>query len=181
VRPRRTVAQQAAEHGPALWERDPDLCCSLRKLEPLHQALEGHQAWVSAIRRDQTADRAAAAVVERDRRYGLVKVNPLLDWSARDVWLYLREHGVPQNPLHERGYPSIGCQPCTGSVAAGEDPRAGRWRGREKTECGLHTRRPLPAHAIPPASPSFEAPIAPDAPGHLGTTSSRFDREETAR
>jgi phosphoadenylyl-sulfate reductase (thioredoxin) len=154
VRPALDVDEQAQRHGAALWSRDPNGCCALRKVEPLRQALRGQKAWVSAIRRDQTRDRAQARAVERDHLHGLVKVNPLVAWSARDVWLYLREHDVPTNPLHERGYPSVGCWPCTGPVAAGEDPRAGRWRGREKTECGLHAR-PLatrPSPAIPERS-----------------------------
>jgi phosphoadenosine phosphosulfate reductase len=140
VRPALGLEQQALRHGEALWRREPDRCCTLRKLEPLQEALRGHDAWVSAIRRDQTAERASARVVERDHRHGLVKVNPLACWSARDVWTYLRERDLPVNPLHEQGYPSIGCRPCTDPVADGEDPRAGRWRGREKTECGLHLR-----------------------------------------
>lgn len=140
VRPARTVAEQAAAHGDALWARDPDACCRLRKVEPLAAAAVGLDAWVSAIRRDQTAERASAAVVEIDRRFGLPKLNPLVAWSSEDVWRHLRAHDVPTNPLHARGYPSIGCAPCTTPVAAGEDPRAGRWRGREKTECGLHQR-----------------------------------------
>jgi len=135
------LEQQAERHGPALWSRDPDRCCGLRKVEPLREALRGQDAWISAIRRDQTQDRAQARVVEHDRRHGLLKINPLVAWTANDVWRYLREHDVPTNPLHERGYPSIGCWPCTSAVADGEDPRAGRWRGRPKTECGLHTRR----------------------------------------
>jgi phosphoadenylyl-sulfate reductase (thioredoxin) len=151
VRPPLSVEQQAALHGDALWLRDPDRCCALRKVEPLREALRAHDAWISAIRRDQTPERAAARVVERDPRHGLVKVNPLASWSARDVWAYLRAHDLPVNPLHERGYPSIGCWPCTGPVAEGEDPRAGRWRGREKTECGLHARSNA-------ASPAAAAP-----------------------
>ena len=111
---------------------------------PLADVLAPHEAWISAIRADQTKDRAAAQVVERDRRHGLLKVNPLLPWSSDDVWAYLRAHEVPTNPLHERGYPSIGCWPCTTPVAPGEDQRAGRWRGREKKECGLHMRPPQP-------------------------------------
>jgi phosphoadenosine phosphosulfate reductase len=140
VRPALSVEQQAASEGEALWRRDPDRCCWLRKVVPLQRALAGHDAWLAAIRRDQTRVRAAARVVERDLRHGLVKVNPLLRWSSADVWSYLRRRQVPTNPLHERGYPSLGCWPCTSRVAAGEDARAGRWRGREKTECGLHTR-----------------------------------------
>jgi phosphoadenylyl-sulfate reductase (thioredoxin) len=155
VRPALTLDEQAAEHGDALWARDPDLCCAIRKVDPLREALRSHDAWISAIRRDQTNDRAGAAVVERDPRYGLVKVNPLLAWSADDVWTYLRERDVPVNPLHAAGFPSIGCQPCTTRVAAHEDPRAGRWRGREKTECGLHAR---PRLAVPKLALSIPPP-----------------------
>jgi phosphoadenosine phosphosulfate reductase len=143
VRPEETVEEQALSHGHRLWERDPDHCCALRKVEPLRAALSGFDAWITAIRRDQTPDRANTAVVERDARYGLVKVNPLVAWTSADVAAYVREHDVPVNPLHDQGYPSIGCVPCTSRVLPGEDPRAGRWRGRTKTECGLHAR---PAH-----------------------------------
>jgi thioredoxin-dependent adenylylsulfate APS reductase len=138
ARPERTVEEQAADHGAELWARDPDRCCALRKMEPLRAALGGFDAWITAIRRDQTPDRASAGVVEADRRFGLVKVNPLVSWSAQDVWAHVRAHDVPVNPLHDDGYPSIGCVPCTSRVLPGEDPRAGRWRGRAKTECGLH-------------------------------------------
>jgi phosphoadenylyl-sulfate reductase (thioredoxin) len=123
------------------WEADPDACCHARKVLPLRAALAGLGAWVTGIRREQTPERASARVVEWDGRFGLVKVNPLAAWTHDDVWAYARRHGVPTNPLHERGYPSIGCAPCTSPVAPGEDPRAGRWRGREKTECGLHVDR----------------------------------------
>jgi phosphoadenylyl-sulfate reductase (thioredoxin) len=140
VRPAQSVAEQAATHGDGLWERDPDRCCELRKVLPLRQALSGFAAWVTAIRRDQTAARASARVVERDPRFGLVKLNPLAAWTGAAVWDHLRAHDVPVNPLHARGYPSVGCRPCTTPVAEGEDPRAGRWRGRAKTECGLHAR-----------------------------------------
>lgn len=140
VRPELTVSEQAEVHGERLWASDPDRCCALRKVQPLRLALEGHEAWIAAIRRDQTAERAAAAVVERDANTGLVKVSPLVAWSSGDVWSYLREHGVPTNPLHALGYPSVGCWPCTSPVAPGEDARAGRWRGHAKTECGLHYR-----------------------------------------
>jgi phosphoadenylyl-sulfate reductase (thioredoxin) len=123
-----------------LWESDPDRCCDLRKVQPLREALSGFEAWITAVRRDQTADRADAQVLERDRRFGLVKVNPLVGWTSGQVWDYLRAHDVPVSPLHAKGYPSIGCLPCTTAVAPGEDPRAGRWRGRAKQECGLHSR-----------------------------------------
>jgi phosphoadenylyl-sulfate reductase (thioredoxin) len=164
VRPALSLDQQAERHGEALWSRDPDACCAMRKVDPLREALRGHEAWVSAIRRDQTRDRAAAAVVERDARTGLVKVNPLLEWSADDVWAYLRAHDVPTNPLHAAGYPSIGCRPCTTAVATGEDPRAGRWRGREKTECGLHSRPPHPVPRLVLDRPEAVVPDAPPRP-----------------
>jgi len=142
VLPEHTVDQQAALLGPELWARDPDRCCELRKTEPLRAALTGFDAWLSAIRRDQTPDRADAPVVGWDGRFGLVKISPLVRWTFDDVRAYVKEHDVPYNVLHDRGYPSVGCAPCTTPVAAGEDARAGRWRGREKTECGLHLRRP---------------------------------------
>ena len=139
VRPRLSVAEQAQRHGARLWESAPDRCCALRKVEPLEAALQGYDAWVSAIRRDQTRERATTQVVETDTRGpGRLKINPLAAWTSADVWAHVRLHDVPTNVLHERGYPSIGCWPCTSAVADGEDPRAGRWRGREKKECGLH-------------------------------------------
>ncbi len=107
-------------------------------MAPLKRALEGVDFWITAIRRDQTPERATAPVVERDARYDLFKVNPLVRWTSKDVWRFVHANDVPYNPLHDQGYPSIGCQPCTSAVAEGEDPRAGRWRGREKRECGLH-------------------------------------------
>jgi len=140
VSPERTVAQQAAEFGDRLWERDPERCCAMRKVAPLRAALAGRDAWVSSIRRDQTRDRSAARVVEWDHSFGLAKVNPLARWDRDQVWAYVRENDVPFNPLHERGYPSIGCVPCTSPVAPGEDPRAGRWRGLQRKECGIHAR-----------------------------------------
>jgi phosphoadenylyl-sulfate reductase (thioredoxin) len=142
VRPDHTVEQQSDEHGPRLWERDPDRCCELRKVVPLRNALAGFDAWITAIRRDQTPERAHARVVEHDRKFGLIKVNPLVAWTHDDVWGHLYAHDVPYNPLHDRGYPSIGCHPCTAAVLPGEDARAGRWRGRSKKECGLHVIQP---------------------------------------
>ena len=140
VRPAQTVDEQASAHGPALWTRDPDRCCELRKIVPLRAALAGFDAWITAIRRDQTPERATAAVVEHDRKFGLVKINPLVAWTRDDVWAHLRDNDVPYNALHDRGYPSIGCEPCTSAVVPGENLRAGRWRGAGKTECGLHAR-----------------------------------------
>ena len=138
VQPEQTVADYEAKHGGPLYQRRPDQCCHDRKVVPLRRALAGYRAWVSAIRRDQTADRALAEVVQWDAQFGLVKVNPLLRWSRRDVWKFLLAHDVPYNPLHDRGYASIGCWPCTRAVAAGEGERAGRWAGTGKKECGLH-------------------------------------------
>ena len=138
VRPELTVAEYEAKHGGPLHGRRPDQCCHDRKIVPLRRALAGYHAWVSAIRRDQTAHRASADVVQWDARFGLVKVNPLLRWTRSDVWKFILAHDVPYNPLHDRGYPSIGCWPCTGSVAAGADERAGRWAGTARKECGLH-------------------------------------------
>ncbi len=123
---------------PPPWESDPDACCAARKVEPLRAMLSTLGAWVTGIRRDQTPERAGAKVVEWDARFGLVKVNPIAAWTSDDVWTYLRRFDVPTNPLHAQGYLSIGCAPCTTAVKPGEDPRSGRWRGREKTECGLH-------------------------------------------
>lgn len=140
VRPELTVGEQAERFGDALWERDPDRCCEMRKVQPLRAALAGADAWITALRRDQTPDRANASMLEHDQKFGLVKINPLVEWTAQDVRDYVREHDVPFNPLHEQGYPSIGCAPCTSPVQAGEGPRAGRWRGKGKTECGIHNR-----------------------------------------
>ncbi|HEX8089175.1 MAG TPA: phosphoadenylyl-sulfate reductase [Blastocatellia bacterium] len=138
LRTEMTPEAQEQSFGPRLWSTDPDLCCRLRKLEPLREGLSGRAAWMTAIRRDQTAARSASRVVEWDHQWGLVKVNPLVGWSKSDVWSYVRKNDVPYNPLHEQGYPSIGCTHCTRAVREGEDERAGRWSGFAKTECGLH-------------------------------------------
>jgi phosphoadenosine phosphosulfate reductase len=133
-----SVSEQAAEYGERLWEREPDFCCRLRKVEPLREMLKGMRAWVTAIRRDQSPARAGTDLFEWDKRFGLVKINPLAKWSTRDVWNYIAKHDVPYNPLHDYGYPSIGCMPCTTPVQIGEMPRDGRWRGTGKSECGIH-------------------------------------------
>ena len=138
VQPELTTDEQAATHGPELWTRHADRCCQMRKVSPLVAELSGFDAWITAIRRDQTASRADALAVEWDPKFGLGKVNPLVRWTKKDLWSYLLQNDVPYNPLHDRGYPSIGCQPCTSAVAVGEDDRAGRWRDAPKTECGLH-------------------------------------------
>jgi phosphoadenosine phosphosulfate reductase len=138
VRPRQSVAQQDAEHGARLYERRPDECCRLRKVQPLRQALGGYDAWVTAVRRDEGPTRADTPVVTWDEAFGLVKVNPLARWTQADADVYIERHGVLLNPLVPQGYPSIGCAPCTRAVAPGDDPRSGRWAGFGKTECGLH-------------------------------------------
>lgn len=133
-----SLEQQANDNGEALWRRDPNLCCQLRKVEPLRRFLADKQAWVTGIRRDQSASRIATQVVEWDAGNGLVKINPLSAWTSEQVWEHIHEHDLPFNPLHRLGFPSLGCWPCTRSVLPGENPRAGRWDGFAKTECGLH-------------------------------------------
>ena len=140
VRAETTVAEYEAMHGGPLYSRQPDQCCHDRKIVPLKRAVAGYDAWLSAIRRDQTAHRKAAGIVEWDKKLGLVKVNPLANWTKKDVWTFIVENDIPYNPLHDQGYPSIGCWPCTRAVAQGEDDRAGRWSGNEKKECGLHLK-----------------------------------------
>jgi phosphoadenosine phosphosulfate reductase len=138
IRPEMTVAEYEAEHGGPLYRIRPDQCCHDRKMLPLRRAVAGYAAWISAIRRDQSNDRAQAAVVGWDAKFQLVKINPLLAWTKTDVWEFVLRHQIPYNPLHDQGYPSIGCRPCTRPVAVGDDERAGRWAGTEKKECGLH-------------------------------------------
>ena len=139
IRPEASVEEYEAEHGGPLYVIRPDQCCYDRKILPLQKAAVGYDAWMSAIRRDQTGDRFQASVVQlRTPSSGLVKVNPLLFWTQKDVWNFIAKNNIPYNPLHDRGYPSIGCWPCTAPAGAGEDERAGRWRGTGKKECGLH-------------------------------------------
>lgn len=129
---------QARVQGPELYARDPDLCCHLRKVLPMRQALQGLSAWITAVRRDQGPTRARTGIVEWDANFNLVKVNPLANWTEEKVWEYIQRHDVPYNPLHDRNYSSIGCWPCTRQVKEGESLRAGRWADFSKTECGLH-------------------------------------------
>lgn len=138
VRPELTVTEQDAEHGPRLHDRDPEACCAMRKVAPMRQALQGYEAWATGVRRGETAARANAPLVSFDERNGVVKINPLAAWSDEEVEEYARTHGVVVNPLLSDGYPSVGCEPCTQRVEAGQDARAGRWAGRDKDECGLH-------------------------------------------
>jgi phosphoadenosine phosphosulfate reductase len=153
VRPWFDAPAEASPDGRASWEVDPEACCRARKVEPLAAELARFDAWITAIRSDQTKERASARPLEWDAKFGLVKVNPLLRWSADDVARYVREHDVPVNPLHARGYPSIGCAPCTTPVGPGEDPRAGRWRGSARKECGLHVLATATATPNPTLSP----------------------------
>ncbi len=139
VRAALSVPEYEASHGGPIYGTTPDRCCHDRKIVPLRQAVVGYEAWISAIRADQSAHRAKASIVSWDAKFGLVKVNPLLSWTKRDVWSFVMANKVPYNPLHDQGYPSIGCWPCTKSVNAGDDERAGRWAGTAKTECGLHS------------------------------------------
>ena len=137
--PRQSVAEQDAEYGQRLHDRDPNLCCFLRKVDPLARALDGRGAWVTGLRRVEAPTRAGTPIVSWDDKHDLVKINPLVAWSDEDVEAYQVTYDLPRNPLVAQGYPSIGCAPCTRKVAPGEDPRAGRWSGTDKTECGIHT------------------------------------------
>jgi phosphoadenosine phosphosulfate reductase len=143
------VERYVSDHGlNAFYDSLPlrQRCCHIRKVEPLARALTGRQAWITGQRRQQSEARASVALRQFDEAHGLVKFNPLADWSEDQVWAYLTAHGVPYNPLHDRGYPSIGCEPCTRAIRPGEDPRAGRWwwETRNNKECGLHV---APRHA----------------------------------
>ena len=139
MKPEVSVAEYEQQHGGPLYKTNPTQCCFDRKLEVLRRAVVGRKAWISAIRRDQSPDRARAAIVGWDKKFQLVKINPLANWSKGEVWKLITDHDIPYNPLHDQGYTSIGCQPCTRAVLFGEDERAGRWSGTAKTECGLHS------------------------------------------
>ncbi len=138
VKSKLSPAEQAKQFGEALWLRDPDQCCYLRKVEPLTRILAKYAAWLTGIRRDQSPTRANAGIVEWDEKFGLVKFNPLATWSWEQVWEYIRVKDVPYNKLHDQHFPSIGCTHCTAPVMPGDDPRSGRWKSTTKTECGLH-------------------------------------------
>jgi phosphoadenosine phosphosulfate reductase len=133
-----TIAEQHRSEGPNLWERDPDRCCHVRKVEPLLRALEPYEAWISGIRRDQSPSRAGTPKMVRSETYGVWKVHPLADWDEKRIWAYIGVNEIPYNPLHDSGYRSIGCIPCTRPIAPGEEERAGRWAGSDKLECGIH-------------------------------------------
>ncbi len=136
-RPALSLGEQDRLEGPQLYARDPDRCCAIRKVAPLAEALRPYRAWISGIRRDQSATRSSTDLVQWSARHGLLKLSPLAFWSERDVWRYIHAHAVPYNPLLDHGYTSLGCEPCTRHATAA-DPRAGRWVGFAKTECGIH-------------------------------------------
>ncbi|MCC7084135.1 MAG: phosphoadenylyl-sulfate reductase [Pirellulales bacterium] len=138
-RPETTVEQYEAQHGGPIYQTNPDQCCADRKVSVLKAAAVGWHAWMSGIRRDQSPDRAKTPIIGWDKKFSLVKISPLANWTKKDVWKLITDENVPYNPLHDQGYPSIGCWPCTRAVLFGEDERAGRWSGFKKTECGLHT------------------------------------------
>ncbi len=138
VKPELTVEQQAAQYGDALWTRDPDACCRMRKVVPLDGALVGYDAWIAGLRRDQSKTRSSLQAITWDKRNEKIKISPLIDWTEEMVWTYIHAYELPYNSLHDRGYPSIGCYPCTQPVQDGGDLRGGRWVNQAKTECGIH-------------------------------------------
>lgn len=144
IKPDLSLKDQAATHGDELWKSNPDKCCYIRKVLPLQSYLSDKKAWVTGIRRSQSDTRRQTDVIEWDPTNHVVKINPLANWSGTDVWDYIHEHDLPYNPLHDFGYPSIGCVPCTHAVSADEDERSGRWKNRKKIECGIH----LPAQHL---------------------------------
>jgi phosphoadenosine phosphosulfate reductase len=144
LNPEQTPEEQAKEHGPELWNRAPDLCCTMRKVLPLQKKLETLAVWITGLRRQQSDTRQRTQILElyhfdvlRDRN--ILKLNPMADWTREAVWEYIKANKIPYNPLHDRGYRSIGCQPCTRAVGEGDNERAGRWTGFDKSECGIHT------------------------------------------
>ena len=133
-----TPEQQEKKYGKELWRHDPDACCNQRKVSPLKKALGNYDVWITGIRKKQTLMRSHSELLEVEPRFGVIKVNPLINWSHDDVWDYIKTHDLPYNPLHDQGYPSIGCTHCTTPISVGDDDRSGRWKGTTKTECGLH-------------------------------------------
>lgn len=138
--PELSVEEYERQNGGPVYSRDPNRCCFDRKLTVIRRAIVGMDGWITAIRRDQSPDRAQAAIIGWDKKFQLVKVNPLANWTKSTVWNFILAHKIPYNPLHDQGFTSIGCWPCTRAVMLGEDERAGRWSGSQKTECGLHSK-----------------------------------------
>jgi len=147
ITPEYDLDEQTQLYGGNLWERQPDMCCHIRKVLPLRKALGGYKAWVTGLRRDQSETRTSTSIITWDAKYLQTKIAPFATWTEEMLWMYIQAYDLPYNTLHDNGYPSIGCFPCTKAVAAGEDPRAGRWAGRAKTECGIH----LPDAVLPPS------------------------------
>ena len=139
VLPQQSVAEQSIVHGEQLWQSDPDKCCELRKTQPLQHALTPYRAWVAGIRRDQSIQRANIQPIQWDTKHDMVKLCPFAHWTDDMIWAYIHTHDLPTNDLHDQGYPSIGCIPCTQAATCYATPRSGRWVGHPKTECGLHT------------------------------------------
>lgn len=138
-KPPLSLEQQGQLYGEKLWETNPNLCCQLRKIEPLKEALQGAKAWITGLRREQSETRKNVEYINKDDKFQKIKICPLIHWKWEDIWTYIKLNGLPYNPLHEQQYPSIGCEPCTQRVDAGaRDLRAGRWANQNKTECGLH-------------------------------------------
>jgi phosphoadenosine phosphosulfate reductase len=135
-----TVEHQEQLYGDKLWERQPDFCCHLRKTKVLQSTLLNYDAWITGLRRDQSNERADVPIISEDRRFGLMKLSPFATWTEDMIWTYINAYELPYNPLHEQGYPSIGCFPCTQPVLEGQDQRSGRWANRAKTECGIHVQ-----------------------------------------
>ncbi|MEW9500331.1 phosphoadenylyl-sulfate reductase [Jeotgalibacillus marinus] len=139
IKPSLTLDEQASEHGSALWKREPNSCCNIRKVIPLKKALSGKDAWISGLRREQSDTRAHTEFLNKDEKFLNIKICPLIHWTWEEVWTYIKEQNLPYNSLHDQGYPSIGCFPCTKAVQSNGDSREGRWSGSSKTECGLHS------------------------------------------
>ncbi|RCW65861.1 phosphoadenylyl-sulfate reductase [Saliterribacillus persicus] len=137
-KPAITIEEQASQYGPELWNREPDKCCDIRKVKPLEETLFGVDAWISGLRREQSASRRNTNFINKDERFKSIKICPLIHWTWDDVWEYIRLNRLDYNELHDKGFPSIGCKHCSFAVTSDEDSRAGRWRGFGKTECGLH-------------------------------------------
>ena len=144
LQPAQTVAEQSAEYGPELWKTNPDTCCLLRKVLPLQRKLSALDVWITGVRRNQSDARRETKILElyefdKLRGHHILKLNAMAAWSREAIWDHIRERGIPYNPLHDRGYRSIGCWPCTRPTTNPDNERAGRWEGFDKTECGIHT------------------------------------------
>lgn len=137
-KPKLTLEEQAAEYGDKLWEREPNKCCNIRKIIPLNEALQGATAWISGLRREQSETRKHTNFINKDEKFKSIKICPLIHWTWKEVWRYAHKNDLPYNVLHDNGYPSIGCEPCTKPAFNVDDMRSGRWTGQMKTECGLH-------------------------------------------